>query len=174
MNQLTFDESYEIYRSRIERYFQAQFKYTLHDAEDLTAEVFIILYQKWNEFDSHEKSAISKFLYKTATNKATEFQRKQRNQPTICDLDDVPEENLAQPTKDLDHEEENQKYKHYIDQIKAVLSPQERIIFEYMIDNDCDAHRAAQEFNTNVVNVRVRWCRIRKKITQLLPNIFSN
>ena len=174
MNELTFDESYEVYRSRIERYFQAQFKYTLHDAEDLTAEVFIVLYQKWNEFDSHEKSAISAFLYKTATNKATEFQRKQRNQPTLCDLDDVPEENLAQPTKDLDHEEENQKYKHYIDQIKAILSPKERITFQYMIDNDCDAHLVAKELNTNVVNVRVRWCRIRRKIAQMLPSIFSS
>lgn len=174
MNQLTFDESYEIYRSRIERYFQAQFKYTLHDAEDLTAEVFIVLYQRWNEFDSHEKSAISAFLYKTATNMAMEFQRKQRNQPTLCDLDDVPEENLAQPPKHLDQEEETSKYKYYIDQIKAILSPKERITFQYMIDNDCDAHRAAQEFNTNVVNVRVRWCRIRKKIEQMLPNIFRN
>ena len=92
----------------------------------------------------------------------------------VNELRGIPEENLAQPPKHLNHEEENQKYKHYVDQIKAILSPKERITFQYMIDNDCDAHRAAQEFNTNVVNVRVRWCRIRKKIEQMLPNIFSN
>lgn len=173
MSQLTFDEAYKKYRPRIERYFQYQYKYSLHNAEDLTTEVFIVLYQRWNEFDSHEKSAISTFVYRTATNKALEFQRLQNRQPTLCDLEDVPEENLAQPPKHLDHEEENKKYKHYVDQIKAILSPKERITFQYMIDNDCDAHLVAKELNTNVDNIRVRWCRIRKKIALMLPNIFG-
>ena len=173
MNQLTFDEAYEIFRPRIERYFQYQYKYSLHNAEDLTAEVFIVLHNKWNEFDSHEKSAISTFVYRTATNKALEFQRMQSRQPTICDLEDVSEENLAQPPKHFDHEEESKKYKHYVDQIKVILSSKERITFQCMIDNDCDAHLVAKELNTNVVNIRVRWCRIRKKIVQMLPNIFG-
>ena len=174
MSQLSFDEAYEIFRSRIERFFQRQYHCSPHDAEDLTAEVFIVLYQRWNEFDSHEKSAISTFLYRAARNKALDFRRMLRKQPIITyELEEISDEDLAQPPTHLDHKEESEKYKRYVDQIKAVLSPQEKITFQYMIDNDCDAHLVAKELNTNVVNIRVRWCRIRKRIAQMLPSIFG-
>ena len=178
MIQITFDEAYVKYRSRIERYIQHQYGFSSHDAEEITAEVFIILISKWDEFDIHVESGVVKFLYRTAKNKAMEFLNKQKRRPNTCNL----EEYLCLKSNDnnndefiyIDFETEEKRYHEYINEIKNILSPKERITFEYIVEKKYHPSQIAIELKTTEINIRVRWCRIRKKIENSLPTILGN
>ncbi len=173
MTQITFDEVYLKYRSQIERYLQYQYGYSLHDAEEITADVFLILFTKWEDFESHNESGVVKFIYRTAKNKSMEFMKEQKKKPITCSIEELlsVESQNADAFIYLDSEAEETKYLKYIEKIKSILTTQERLTFEYIIEKRYHYKQIAEEMNTSEINIRVRWCRIRKKIEKLISEL---
>lgn len=173
MTQFTFDQVYIKFRSRIERFLQVQYGCSAQDAEDITGDVFLLLYTKWENFSDHDEKAILKFLYTTAKYKAHQFFRKQRKAPATCSIDNVSEAVLADESTQIDIEDENKRYSEYVAQIKPLLSDTERITFEYMVIKNYTAKQIARELNTTEICIHVRQFRIRKKLEKLLPQVFG-
>ena len=174
---MTYEDGYKRYRKRIENYIRYRLDTDHKDlAEDLTSEIFVILYERWDHLDSHEEARVLKWLYNAALIKIREHGRLMRKTPIIYSWEDYdrPEgtEQRDEPA-DIDAEAEELQYRGYIDQIKAELTPTEKETFECIVEKHQTIAQAAKELHAKEVTVKVRWYRIRQKIKSFLPKILK-
>ena len=173
MSQMTFDQVYIKYRTQIERFLQRQYGCNEQDAQDITSEAFIVLHNKWDTIGTCDEDRIRSFLFRTAKNKSLELRKYQRKHPTPCNLESVSEQVSVDSMIYVDPKEEDKRYLDYIEQIKHKLDKKEFLTFEHLVINKQTPAQTAQELHISEINVRVRWCRIRKKLLKLLPEIFG-
>lgn len=173
MSQMTFDQVYIKYRTQIERFLQRQHGCNEQDAQDITSEAFIVLHNKWDTIGTCDEDQIRSFLFRTAKNKSLELRRYQRKHPTPCNLESVSEQVSVDSMIYVDPKEEDKRYLDYIEQIKHKLDKKEFLTFEHLVINKQTPAQTAQELHISEINVRVRWCRIRKKLQKLLPEVFG-
>lgn len=173
MSPMTFDQVYIKYRTQIERFLQRQYGCNEQDAQDITSEAFIVLHNKWDTIGTCDEDRIRSFLFRTAKNKSLELRRYQRKHPIPCNLESVSEQVSVDSMIYVDPKEEDKRYLDYIEQIKHKLDKKEFLTFEHLVINKQTPAQTAQELHIREINVRVRWCRIRKKLQKLLPEIFG-
>ncbi len=137
-----------------------------NDAEDIVSEAFLILYLKWNSFESHAPTALTVWLYRTLENKFREHYRRTLNTPLPYD-DLLP----ADDALFIDGEAEQEKYLRYIDEIKKKLSPAELDVFGCIIEHRMSLPETAESLGLSQVAVRVRWMRTRNHIKEFIDSL---
>ena len=108
-------ELYETYRPKVYAYMQGKL-HDHHTAEDLTSDVFMKVFQKWDTFDD-TKASVSTWIYTVARNTLTDYFRTRRVfaeipetlddgssvEEDVCDRDTLSR--LAQALETLDERE---------------------------------------------------------------------
>ncbi len=85
-----FGELYLLYVEQVFRYLYSRIGY-VHDAEDITAQTFLIAFESFDRFRQEEHFA--SWLFAIARNKAMDHFRKRKNTTSIDEVDDIPVEN---------------------------------------------------------------------------------
>lgn len=83
-----FMRIYEKYRVRIYWYVYRKIS-SQSDAEDLTADVFLKLYENWSELTKRKENGILAWIYTVARNAAIDHLRKKGRRSVACELDNV-------------------------------------------------------------------------------------
>lgn len=170
---MTYEEAYRIHRKRIECFCQYKlYSKSDEEAEDIASEIFILLFQKWETMDSHEGDRIKAWLYRAATLKVMESNRKAHQAPEVCEFD----ETRMGETEDIlarDFEEDSRIFEQYLRQIKSILSRKDLILFEMKVEKKYTLAQAAESLKIKETTVRVRWFRIQKKLEKEIPEIFQ-
>ena len=173
---MTYEEVYKKYRRRIESF--CQYKLSTTDgqlAEDLCSEIFLLLYMKWEELESHEEARVLKWLYNAALIKTREHQRLASKKPLIYSLEeynvtDDPCEAFAYLDTAADDE---LVYRQYLERIKASLSEKDRQTFVLKVEKQYTVAQIAKELQENEVTVKVRWFRIRQRLKDKIQDFLK-
>lgn len=176
-NNISFEYIYKKYRKRIENYCQFRLNSDYGIAEDLTTEVFQILFLKWDDLDSHDESRILTWLYNAAIIKTREYWRKSKDEPLLLSLEDFNNDSDIALHNELIYEDtrfqEEQKYQVYIRQIKETLSLKDKKTFECIVEKKYTIAQTAKELNSSEVTIKVRWYRLRQKIKPFISDILK-
>ncbi len=154
----TFDEIYLQYYNTIFKYCNYKLNNN-YDADDITSEVFLLLYQKWNSFDSHPDSGILTWLYRSASFMIQRHFKKGKMRPLAFEdvsaklFDDEPDGNL-----------QDRKYNEYVENIKNKLSEKDRILFEYIVIKKYNYKTISDEMQISENAVKLRWYRLRTEL----------
>lgn len=167
---MTYEEAYKNYRKRIESF--CQYRLNLSEkslAEDLTSEIFVLLYIKWESLDSHEEARVLKWLYNAALIKVREHHRLASKKPLVHSWEDYngAEHSQCEAFTYLDTQADDEAtYQKYLEQIKAHLNEKDRKTFELRVEKQYTIAQIAKELNANEVTIKVRWYRIQQKLKE--------
>ena len=97
-------------------------------------------------------------------------------------MDEIDDSMLCDEDFQIDHDiiiqEERSQYTLYIDTIKKNLTEKERLIFEYIIEENHSVLQAAQALNMKKNTVMISLYRVRKKAKKIInanfPKIVKN
>ncbi len=119
------------------------------EAEDVTQEVFVTLWQKRLEI-SEEKGQLASWLYKVAFNKALDVKRsKTRHMHT-----DIDNEQLSSPDPSNEHVIAAKERKaHLLTQMQRLPESQMQVLLLYYFE-DMPVKRISQELGTSEMSVR--------------------
>ncbi len=142
--------------------------YSRADAEEITAESFVRLWDRWPEMAGLDEISIRKWLYVTAGNIVKESRRR-----TVLT---VPLEEVEGILTDHGGNEpiEEEQFCHYLREIERELSKSEWELFRsaFLEQHPNDAIMAQLEIgSTDVFYARIH--RLRKKLKKMLPRIFG-
>ncbi len=172
MNHMTIPEWESIYR----KYYRRIYDYCLYrikheyDAEDMTSEVFCLLYDKWEQYEAHDEAAILSFLYRAANLKIRERGR-QTDRPyggAEIDIDTLSEE------LPIDYAiVENDRYERYISDILRKLTGQDRELFTYIVIDQLRYTEIADKLHVSENTVKLRWYRLRRRMKPLIYSLID-
>ncbi len=160
---------YRKYYSRIYDYCLYRIRHQ-QDAEDMSSDIFCLLYDKWEHYETHDETAVLAFLYRSANYKIVE-----RGKGTIIlygneeiDIDslsgDVP----------IDYEiVENDKYERYISEILRNLAGKERELFTYIVIDKLPYADIGNRFGVSENSVKLRWYRLRRRMKPLVQSLIE-
>ena len=174
---MTYEEVYKKYRKRIESF--CKYKLDSSDeqiAEDLTSEVFILLYEKWDSLSNHEEARVLKWLYNAALIKIREHHRLASKKPLVYSWEDynsLEDPQCEEPTYDDTQTDDEVIYQQYLEQIKAYLREKDRQTFELKIEKHYTIAQIAKELNANEVTIKVRWYRIQQKLKEKIQDFLK-
>lgn len=173
MSRMNYDQVYIKYRTKIEQFLRYQYGCSEQDAQDITAEAFIVLYNKWDAIGNTDEKRICTFLFRTAKNKSLEHYARQKDNPLPHSLENISDQIASDSFTYIDPQVEDRKYLEYIEQIRRKLDATEVLILESFLLEKLTPAQVARKMGMSENGVRVRWCRIRKKVQKLLPEIFG-
>ncbi len=172
MNHNTIPEWELIYR----KYYNRIYDYCLYrikheyDAEDMTSDVFCLLHDKWEQYETHDDAAILTFLYRSANYKIIE---RGKETTILCgsaeiDIDSLPE---GLP---IDYAiVENDRYERYISDILRNLTGKDRELFTYIVIDKLHYTDIAGKLHVSENTVKLRWYRLRRKIKPLIYSLID-
>ena len=142
--------------------------YSRADAEEITAEAFVRLWERWEEMGGWDEISIRKWLYVTTGNIIKAYRR--RAVPT------VPLEEIESVLTDGGNNEavEEEQFRHYLKRIEHGLSQNEWELFRltFLEQLSKDAIMAQMKIGSaDVLYARIH--RLRKKLKKMLPRILE-
>jgi RNA polymerase sigma-70 factor (ECF subfamily) len=85
-----FGDLYKLYVEQVFRYLYSRIG-NVHEAEDITAQTFLVAFESFDRFRQEEHFA--SWLFTIARNKAMDHFRQRKNTSSIDEIDDIPVEN---------------------------------------------------------------------------------
>ena len=178
MNDASFEYLYNKYLDRIVRFVNVQYHIDTEASKDIAHEVFKLLWEKREEiYDEDERKMLS-WLYETARRKSWEYNRKQNK--ILVDFDSDPEgisNDVSAEYEDLIHIEGfisvEEKYQNYLSEIKNNLSEKECEMFTLVVEMKLAPKDVAAALKISDVNFRVRWHRLRNKLTPIIKKMIE-
>lgn len=161
-SRISFDELYETYYEKIFRYVLKHLQ-NWHEAEDLTADIFVAAYRYLPEYDQ-EKSLISTWIIMIASSRLKNYYRdKKATQPYNSE---EAERDIGQITENMCENAVlmKEEAKQLSSLIKEVLNEREQKILIYYYFYDWPVSRIAIEMSVSPGNVRVIMSRALKKL----------
>ena len=162
----SFDRSYKKHYSAI-LCFGISRGQSRADAEEIAAETFIRLWDRWDEMEGRDDSFIRKWLYVTAGNIIKEYRRRAT---LTVPLDEV--ESVLTDRENGDAVEEEQ-FRYYLNEIRRELSGIEWELFQQAFLEQIPYGQIMERMNIRSEVLRVRIHRLRKKLKKLLPRLFG-
>ncbi|MBK5721893.1 sigma-70 family RNA polymerase sigma factor [Dysgonomonas sp. Marseille-P4677] len=128
------------------------------EAEDITQEVFIKVFQSLDKF--REESEFATWLYRVAYNTTISELRKRKHEFIAIDdrFDNLPDESIFETIDELNHEDRLA----YLDIVLKRLSPDDALLISMFYMNDQSIQQISEITNNSVANVKVKLHRIRK------------
>ena len=139
------------------------------DAEDITQEIFIKIYQSLSKFRG--ESEFSTWLYRIAYNTAiTEVRKTKREFLSFDDLaEKAPEHDISDHIEESGTEERLQ----YLDTVLKQLSPEDAFLITLFYLNNQSVQDISQISNLSPSNVKVKLHRIRKFMNSEINKLIS-
>ena len=175
---MTYEDAYRKYFTVIVKYSSRQIGNHLFDAEEIASDAFYILFEKWDELNSHEEQVIITWLYRAANNKIKEYFRNKPPEHVSIDSDDEMKRNvielkMLENESDIDIVEEAKKYDRYIVQFQNRLNQKEAQLFEYIVVNQYRYSQIASLLNISESAVKMRWFRLQMKIRSVINDLIN-
>lgn len=128
------------------------------DAEDITQEVFIKVFQALHQF--REDSSFSTWLYRIAyTTTLSELRKKKIEFTAIKDnFSNLPDEDISEEIEELSTE----KKLEYLDLVLKKLPPEDALIINLFYLNDQSIQDISSITGHSIANIKVKLHRIRK------------
>ena len=139
------------------------------DAEDITQEIFIKIYQSLSKFRG--ESEFSTWLYRIAYNTAiTEVRKTKREFLSFDDLaEKAPEHDISDQIEESGTEERLQ----YLDTVLKQLNPEDAFLITLFYLNNQSVQDISQISNLSPSNVKVKLHRIRKFMNSEINKLIS-
>lgn len=128
------------------------------DAEDITQEVFIKVFQSLDKFK--EESEFATWLYRVAYNTTISELRKRKHVFTAIEdhFDNLPDESISLQVNELTLEDRLK----YLDIVLKKLPPEDALLITMFYLNDNSISQISEITGNSVANVKVKLHRIRK------------
>ena len=160
MNKALFESLHKQYYAMINQMCLGFVKGDYDVANDLTQEVFIIIWKKLDSF--RETSTHKTWIYRITVNKCLEFIRKEKGKKTVP-ISKV-EYDLKNDSKEEGTTDENELYI-AIGQLKEL----DRLIIMMVLEGQ-DYEDISAVIGINPINTRVKIHRIKKRLKKILNN----
>ena len=169
-----------IYDEIYKKYFQVIVNYSIRwvknrfNAEEVASETFKLLWLEWDSLNFPNDSALSAWLYRVADYKILENKRSKHNQ--YIPLDDAAIQNmvdvrLSVDYKEIDNYQEEQKFLCYISDIRKRLEGEDLKLFDMIVISKSPYNQIAEELNTTVPAIKMRWLRLKTRLRQIVQDI---
>ncbi|NLW90176.1 MAG: sigma-70 family RNA polymerase sigma factor [Syntrophomonadaceae bacterium] len=139
------------------------------EAEDVTQEVFINVFEKLYQFDADKKFA--PWIYRIASNTSISALRKKKN-VIVVDFDEVPqvayESTIAGESYNPQHLYEREELKGLINDAITELPESYRMVIILRYQMDLDNQEIADILDISKENIEVRVHRARKALRQII------
>ncbi|MFA5318538.1 MAG: RNA polymerase sigma factor [Patescibacteria group bacterium] len=159
-----FSKIYDLYLDKIYRfvYFKVS---SVPEAEDLTSQIFLKIWQLSLEDKIKTEKSFQAFLYKVARNTVIDYYRDSRNRKQTIPLEEAantPDEKTAAQDRDMDRKIEKEELAEKIKKLKSEY--QEIIILHYL--NELSIKEIADILKKRKGNVRVMLHRALKALKE--------
>lgn len=173
--EITYDEAFGAFYTGIVGYCISQLSEEDPYSEDIASECFVLLYEKWDTFQSHTAVAVQVWLFRAAKNKILDYQKRKR----FCMLSIDDEETLEALEKELnalineiDEREEHERYQMYISEIQNTLDDNEWILFDLVVNRRQSFRQIAEMLDSTESASKMRWHRLRAKLKLVIFTLF--
>ena len=175
---MTYEDAYRKYFTVIVKYSFRQIGNHWFDAEEIASDAFYILFEKWDELNSHEEKVILTWLYRAANHKIKEYVRNKPPEYVSIDPDDEMQKNaiemkILENESGIDVAEEAKKYDCYMVQIQNRLNQKEAQLFEYIVEKQYRYSQIASLLGTSESAVKMRWFRLQMKIRVIVNDLIN-
>ena len=165
----TFEEIYQICAPKLMTYLHCR-SYTQQDTEDIVSRAMLLLWERWDELATHTPQGLLCWLLSAARNIAHEEDRRLARLNQILNLDDLPPHLHPQSPADIPPEQREAEYQQLLQKLLKHLSEQERELLLDKIERKRNDSEIAQHLGITVNAVRIRWMRLKERITQILKS----
>ncbi len=171
------------YARLVENYYQPIYRLALkmlgnpQDAEDILQETFIKVFKHINTFD--ERSSLSTWIYRIATNEALMFLRKKHPEFVSIDQPAENEESEQEPIQVVDwcclpeNELMSNEAKTHLDQAITSLLPGLRAVFVLRDIQGLSTRETAEVLGISEMAVKARLSRARLRLREILSEYFG-
>jgi len=171
------------YARLVENYYQPIYRLALkmlgnpQDAEDILQETFIKVFKHINTFD--ERSSLSTWIYRIATNEALMFLRKKHPEFVSIDQPAENEESEQEPIQVVDwcclpeNELMSNEAKTHLDQAVTSLLPGLRAVFVLRDIQGLSTRETAEVLGISEMAVKTRLSRARLRLREVLSEYFG-
>ena len=171
------------YARLVENYYQPIYRLALkmlgnpQDAEDILQETFIKVFKHINTFD--ERSSLSTWIYRIATNEALMFLRKKHPEFVSIDQPAENEESEQEPIQIVDwcclpeNELMSNEAKTHLDQAITSLLPGLRAVFVLRDIQGLSTRETAEVLGISEMAVKTRLSRARLRLREILSEYFG-
>ena len=171
------------YARLVENYYQPIYRLALkmlgnpQDAEDILQETFIKVFKHINTFD--ERSSLSTWIYRIATNEALMFLRKKHPEFVSIDQPAENEESEQEPIQIVDwcclpeNELMSNEAKAHLDQAITSLLPGLRAVFVLRDIQGLSTRETAEVLGISEMAVKTRLSRARLRLREILSEYFG-
>jgi len=171
------------YARLVENYYQPIYRLALkmlgnpQDAEDILQETFIKVFKHINTFD--ERSSLSTWIYRIATNEALMFLRKKHPEFVSIDQPAENEESEQEPIQVVDwcclpeNELMSNEAKTHLDQAITSLLPGLRAVFVLRDIQGLSTRETAEVLGISEMAVKTRLSRARLRLREILSEYFG-
>lgn len=135
------------------------------DADEVTQEVIIVLYQKLHTFKF--ESALSTWIYTITSTRIINFQRKKKIR-TFFGLDDV--ENEVRTDVDIVQDLDNKQKLEKLDSILSKLPSKQKEVFIFRNYDELSYEEISQITKTSVGALKASYFHAQKKVMELMKN----
>ncbi|VXC07913.1 RNA polymerase sigma-70 factor, ECF subfamily [Flavobacterium sp. 9AF] len=151
-----FNQLFQNYYPKVFRLCKGYFSGNHHLAEEITQEIFIIIWEKLNTF--RNESSISTWIYRITVNRCLLYLRnkKTKNDIATSSFKDITDENES--------DEKEAQLKKMYDCIQKLDETNKMIIL--MVLENIDYDKISEIIGITEENLRVKIHRIKKKLTQ--------
>lgn len=158
---MTFDDIIHAYQQKIYMYI-LRLTGSQEDAEDLTQEVFIAVYEKKQQYQNF--GSLQSWIYRIAKSKAIDKMRRYRQLSQI--ISRLFQDNSYEENKFEHHNEYDQRTESAL----ARLRPEEKSILVLRSVEEMTYKEIAQIYQLSEVNIRKRYERAKKKFSDIYQN----
>ena len=155
----------KLHYNAIHRFCNTRLSGNSSDADDVTQDIFILLYMNLDELSAKPDVDFSKWLYRTAANKINEQYRKLKKQRKILDIDSLSDLTEISYSDNYEYEKtKNTDFDKYAHEIVASLSPDERMMYNFIYNERLKYADIANRTGRSLAAVKVAAMRLRKLI----------
>lgn len=137
------------------------------DAEEIAAEAFVRLWERWDEMEEMDEVSVKKWLYVTAGHIVREYRRRQTSTVPLEELEGVLTDRGGADTI------EEEQFRHYLRRIERELGEREWELFRLAFLEQIPYERITERMNIPSGVLRVRIHRLRGKLKKMLPRLFG-
>lgn len=168
----TFEEIYQICVSKLMTYLMFR-SFSQQDAEDIVSRATLLLWERWDEFATHSPKGMLCWLLNTVRNMAYEEDRRMARLAQLLSLDELPPHMHPSAPPDIPPERREEEYQQLLRKLTEQLSEQERELLLDKIERQRSDGEIAQQLGITVNAVRIRWTRLKERVTRILQNGFD-
>lgn len=138
------------------------------DAEEIAAEAFVRLWDRWEEMAALDEVSVKKWLYVTAGNIVREYRRRDASTVPLEEVECVLHDSVGEDPL------EEAQFSHYLREIERALRPEEWELFRLAFLEQTSYEEIMTRMGLRPQALRVRIHRLRSKLRPMLSRLFGN